>query len=410
MKYLGEIQEQKELLQKGEPANHELIQPSLPAAKQDDQIHQTIASTKVHLPEFDLAAIPVNGLRNPIVTDPVLDAVRDIQASTAALTIADQSMKSATTRPILSTLGELALSAQVPDYSFTSPILKQISTGVTRIVQAFSSELAQTLANSVRNISVNLATAMIDALQSPVMKWLQNLDFSPMYRTLETLSEIFKSREEFKAAYLLAMYECKWFPYAGWLKDSTLTSAVAEVMETSRGASKRRERRIDKLILAYYTPQRINSIKRSWRQMDIESHVKRILCQAMDAHLRGEYALTISSLASMWEGMIYIKANNVPMDERHRQKMSITKKELAALTEANDYEQIFSDYFDNFIVSQCDGVDDVIDGVPNRHGVSHSWYRKYPSKKASLNAIMLTDFILRLDPLGVTHTVREATL
>ena len=48
-------------------------------------------------------------------------------------------------------------------------------------------------------------------------------------------------------------------------------------------------------------------------------------------------------------------------------------------------------------------VDDVIDGVPNRHGVSHSWYRSYPSKKASLNAIMLTDYILRLEPLDAAQ-------
>lgn len=407
MKHHEENHERNDLLQEGDFANQELIQPSLPAVEQLDRLQQAIASAKVDLPDISLAALPANNLQNLVVTDPAFDAVRDIQASTAALTIADQSMKSATAHPIFSALGELALSTQFPDYSFTSPILKQISTGVTKIVQAFSSELTQTLANSVRDISVNLGTAMIDALQSPAMKWLQSLDFGPMYRTLEELSEIFISREEFKAAYLLAMYECKWFPYAGWLKDSTLTSAVAEVMETSRGASKRREKRIDKLILAYYTPQRINSIKRSWRQLDIETHIKRILCQAMDAHLRGEYALTISSLASMWEGMIYIKANNVPMDERHRQKMSITKKELAALTEANDYEQIFSNYFDNFIVSQCDGVDDVIEGVPNRHGVSHSWYRKYPNKKASLNAIMLTDFILNLEPLGESQAVRN---
>lgn len=404
MKNPGENHEQDELLQEGDPANHELTQSFFPVSKQVELAQHTNESVKVDLPEIALAALPANTLQDFIVTDPVLDAVRDIQASTTALAIADQSMKSATAHPIFSTLGELALSVQVPNYSFTSPILNQISTGVTKIVQAFSSEMAQTLANSVRDITVNLGNAMIDALQSPAMKWLQSLDFGPMYRTLEELSEIFISHEEFKAAYLLAMYECKWFPYAGWLKDSALTSAVAEVIETSRGASKRREKRIDKLILAYYTPQKINSIKRSWRQLDIEPHVKRILCQTMDAHLRGEYALTISSLASMWEGMIYIKANNVPMDERHRQKMSKTKKELAALTEANDYEQIFSNYFDNFIVSQCEGVDDVIDGVPNRHGVSHSWYRSYPSKKASLNAIMLTDYILRLEPLDAAQT------
>lgn len=399
MKHLEENHEQNDLLQEGDSANQELIQPVLPAVEQFDRLQQAIASVKVDLPDISLVAFQADNFSNLIADNSALYAARNIQASAAALSIAEESMKIATAHPIFSPLGELALSTQVPDYSFTSPILNQISTGVTKIVQAFSSELAQTLANSVQNISVNLGTAMIDALQSPAMKWLQSLDFSPMYRTLETLNEIFESREEFKAAYLLAMYECKWFPYAGWLRDATLTSAVAEVMETSRGASKRREKRIDKLILAYYTPKRINAIRRSWRGLNIEAHVKKILCQAMDAHLRGEYALTISSLASMWEGMIYIKANNVPMHERHRQKMSITKKELAALTEANDYEQIFSDYFDNFIVSQCDGVDDVIDGVPNRHGVSHSWYRKYPSQKASLNAIMLTDFILRLEPL-----------
>ena len=407
MKHLEENHEQNDLLQEGDSANQELIQPVLPAVEQFDRLQQAIASVKVDLPDISLVAFQADNFQNLVADNSALDAARNIQASAAALSIAEESMKIATAHPIFSPLGELALSTQVPDYSFSSPILNQISTGVTKIVQAFSSELAQTLANSVQNISVNLGTAMIDALQSPAMKWLQSLDLSPIYRTVETLNEIFKFREEFKAAYLLAMYECKWFPYAGWLDDTALTSAVAEVMETSRGASKRREKRIDKLILAYYTPQRVNAIKRSWRQLGIESHVKRILCQAIDAHLRGEYALTISSLASMWEGMIYIKANNVPMDERHRQKMSITKKELAVLTEANDYEQIFSDYFDNFIVSQCNGVDDVIDGVPNRHGVSHSWYRKYPSKKASLNAVMLTDFILNLEPIGESRTVRS---
>lgn len=79
------------------------------------------------------------------------------------------------------------------------------------------------------------------------------------------------------------------------------------------------------------------------------------------------------------------------------------KKELEDLTEANDYDKIFSDYFNTFIVSQCNKVDDVVDGVPNRHGVSHSWYHSYPSKKASLNAILLTDFIIGLEPLEGTR-------
>ena len=50
-------------------------------------------------------------------------------------------------------------------------------------------------------------------------------------------------------------------------------------------------------------------------------------------------------------------------------------------------------------MSQCDTPEDVIDGVPNRNGVSHSKYKRYPNKKASLNAILLTDFIIGLNPL-----------
>ena len=61
-----------------------------------------------------------------------------------------------------------------------------------------------------------------------------------------------------------------------------------------------------------------------------------------------------------------------------------------------DKSPIFSDFYENFIVCDCNSPDEVIDGVPNRNGVSHSKYKKYPNKKASLNAILLTDFIIGL--------------
>ena len=93
--------------------------------------------------------------------------------------------------------------------------------------------------------------------------------------------------------------------------------------------------------------------------------------------------MTISCLSTMWEGLIYIKAKDVPPSERKRQRMDTTKQELQKLVEYNDYELIFSDYFNNFIVSNCNAVDDVVEGVPNRHGVAHSWYKKYPNKKSS---------------------------
>ena len=52
----------------------------------------------------------------------------------------------------------------------------------------------------------------------------------------------------------------------------------------------------------------------------------------------------------------------------------------------------------DFVKTEHLSIEDVVDGVPNRHGVAHSWYPKYPSQKAALNAILLTDFVINLKP------------
>ena len=59
---------------------------------------------------------------------------------------------------------------------------------------------------------------------------------------------------------------------------------------------------------------------------------------------------------------------------------------------------MFSDDNNNMIIGTCYSIDDIVEGVPNRHGVAHSWYNKYPNQKAALNAILLTDFLINLKP------------
>ncbi len=41
-------------------------------------------------------------------------------------------------------------------------------------------------------------------------------------------------------------------------------------------------------------------------------------------------------------------------------------------------DEVFSDFFNNLIFGQCYSVNDVVDGIPNRNGVAHSWYIKVP--------------------------------
>ena len=350
------------------------------------------------------------------VVEPMSSAVQKLYVDMPAV----DALKRLGESTAIKSLGKLAISNMVPQYNFSNPLLESIGKNTAfamRGMYSAASLLGQHISNnydwinsltaSMKALTDSYCNAIASIVQSPVFRWLNDLEALSVRSILEDLNisdnGLYERYEALEETYYSTLMECKWFPYAAWAADLNLFAEVSDIMATSRGASKRREQRIDRAILAYYDKTEIRYIKRSWKETDLDSHIKKILGQAIEAHIRGEYALTISSLATMWEGLIYIKAHNATMKERHRQNMNKTKQELAELTQSNDYNSIFSDYFDRFIVSQCNAVDDVIDGVPNRHGASHSWYHKYPNKKASLNAILLTDFIIKLEPIEGSH-------
>lgn len=273
------------------------------------------------------------------------------------------------------------------------------------IINRTNLSVIDSIADSLKKV-IDSLSSFEEKLKTPVLNWLCNFNFSPITEVLKNYqidSNIRHHTKELEAFYLQIMSETKWFPYASCLADIFLFQEMSEIIVTSRGASKNREKRIDKAILSYYTNAKINRIKKAWWDSDMDHCIRKSLSQAINSFLRGEYVLTISCLSTMWEGLIYVKANDVDLSARKRQNMEKTKKELEKLAEYNDYESVFSEYFKKFIVSNCNGVNDVIDGVPNRHGAAHGWYRKYPNKKAALNAILLTDFIINLKPIEQTE-------
>ena len=244
----------------------------------------------------------------------------------------------------------------------------------------------------MQSIFENFSSALTTYISSPFIEWLRDVDFSPLVRMLENWnfdSELIDKFDELNEIYLRAMYDAKWFPYAGWIADFELFVAVNDILGTSRGMSKRCEKRIDKAIVSYYTKTEIKRIKKQWKESDLEPHIKKALGQTLEAYLRKEYALVIPFLATMWEGII--KSKGVGNTKK-------SKEDIKKLVGENGYDEVFSDFYNNMIIGTCYSIDDVVEGIPNRHGVAHSWYNKYPNQKAALNAILLTDFLINLKP------------
>ena len=206
---------------------------------------------------------------------------------------------------------------------------------------------------------------------------------------------------ELQKLHLQVMYQARWFPYASTLAGDMLFDEINEIIASSKiGAtvSKRCEKRIDTAILSHYTKAEIKRIKKKWNDSEIEPYFKKALGQTLDAYLRKEYALAIPFLATMWEGIIKSKVG------KNEKKF---KEKCKDLVDENGYDEVFSDFFNNLIFGQCYSVNDVVDGIPNRNGVAHSWYIKYPSQKAALNAILLTDFVLSLKPKNEAEDIEK---
>lgn len=262
-------------------------------------------------------------------------------------------------------------------------------------------ERLNSLSKAIGKLSFSMVK-VTEAMNSSAIKWLQKIDFSPLQNVLKSITRGL-DLERFKALkqeFLQAMYECYWFPYVGSANSISLMLDVFDILATSRGASKRREKRIDRVIFSYYTNTEIKNIKRRWKSSDLKPHIKKILGQAIEAHLRGEYVLTISCLTSMWENLIYNRAGiTTPLQQKY------TKEKFKTLSERNGFDEVFSEFYDHLILGYVNSPEDVIEGVPSRNGCLHGHYNKYPNKKASLNAILLTDFIINFQVEEENETV-----
>ena len=352
-----------------------------------------ISKIAVSTPELDAVKEMTNNsavksVQNSINTFKAINAnTKALQLCTGVGTAIESLHKNCTVKAI----GELAIKSAIPTYQFESPTLRAFDEwnkkAVTNIVSGLSTLVQSSVMQEIHSITSHLGT------------WLQTVDFSPLTRILENIRAIGFDFDykEINEIFLKAMFDAKWFPYAGWIADYTMVDEILEILDTSR-ASKNRIKRIDRLIFSYYNKDEINNLKRGWKQMNLPSYMIRILAQSVQAHHRREYALTVSALSTLWEGIIQEKAK----DDSYRVSKK-TRENLKKLIDENEFDRIFSSFCEEFIFYDCKKAEEVKPDVPGRHGIAHCWYNTYPNRKVALNAILFTDFLLGLKPLDKTE-------
>ena len=248
---------------------------------------------------------------------------------------------------------------------------------------------------------MNAISAQAAVLNSPILDWFEKIYTPPVYTIIEQLGQLsvnILDVKRYNRVYMQEMYNARWFPYTGWVTGYSLGLEIQDILEHTRQGSKNRVKKIDKAILDFYSPSVFKEIKKYWRSTELPNHIKKIMCQAIDAYNRKEYALTAITLSSLWQTIIFELCND---NSGHKDKQ--TKENFKALTQWNDQEEMIETYFDEYIMYDCRSVDAVKDDVPGRNAFAHGWYSKYPSKKAALNAILFTDFLLDMDRLDNTE-------
>lgn len=290
----------------------------------------------------------------------------------------------ANTQPILQQLNEAMKPISVLSENYrriVSPLLPQID---FNRINALVTPVHDTTAATLRH----LANTILPVI-SPFYDWLNTFDFSSILSYDAARAERFKEENEL---YMQSMYKARWFPYVGWHSDISLFNEILDILYSSKGVSDRAVSRIDKAVMNYYTDSEIRRIKKGWQNSEIENTEKRIMIQAINAYFRKEYAITSICLSTLWQNLIYKKIGDLASGRKDKQ----TKEYYAKLIDENGYDEAFKSFFDDFIMYDCRSKEQALPDVPGRNSNAHGWHLSYPKKKAALNAIFLTDFILDL--------------
>ena len=362
----------------------------------------------------------VDNLKEGIEEQMDNDEKKDIETCLAKEIVKE---KTDTNSKELIALGETMVSAYQsmnvePLFSFVSSFKDSLinsssfSSSISSMAKQFASEIAQITESSTQTLQgiVSFSREII----TPFRQFYQYIA-DPLIDLIELLcnKELAEDGKRLRTLVSQEALDAEWVPHFMLCPDLDENIELMEMVLfaiQSTKKSKNRVRKIDKIVFDYYTDKRVEKIKKGWRRLHLPSHLIKIMYQAVQAYHRKEYALTVSALSPLWERIIRDKANSIPLYDDKGELIKgekLSRQYLLRLIETNESEKVFHSFYEDYVLYDCRSDEQANSNVPGRNSTSHGWYSKYPRKKAALNAILFTDFLLNLEPLKNKDTEKE---
>lgn len=284
-------------------------------------------------------------------------------------------------------------------------------------IPMLSSFAAQSYLNSplttqdIRYIMSQVPLAMeLNKAEQIANNWAMNIPsglekFDGLYQTLAQISpsptaQIFETvfteqqayYDRHRATCVKALYDAGWCPF---IYDDSPYSAVVglnEILIHTRPGTKSRRQKIDRLVFDYFDDRYVKWLKQNWMDCPTSPGLRRTLRHVLEAYTKKDYAIPVVMLSTLWEGLI--KDIDNLKDKPGAKKL---KNSVHSLVEKNEYPEALAEFYDNLVMYHCEKQEDIKGDAPGRHFAAHGlWYKNYPTKKAALNAILFTQFLLEL--------------
>lgn len=264
---------------------------------------------------------------------------------------------------------------------------------IESMLYSASNIIKESISSSISKI-ISMQSIMLENISTPFQDWIKKIGEYPLIQLFNQLQIRVDVQKRYLEYYYIVMYDTKWFPNILLITDFELFVAINKIIQTSKDKSGRREKRIDKAFFDHFSEKRLSEISRNWHQSKLDYCVKKIVKQALKAYHRKEYALTCFSLAPMWQNIM----SSIVEENQLKEKKPVSSNELKntfySIVVVNDDSAILNDFYEHYVMSTCYSVEDVDDRIPGRHSLAHGWLKKYPTRKAALNSILLTNYLI----------------